>query len=61
MSNPTTLSQAIAQVVHYDNLLFEHWQEKHWEPSPPLRSPPMLQPKHMVSTPNDDPMQINKT
>jgi hypothetical protein len=26
-----------------------------------LRSPPMLQPKHMVSTPNDDPMQINKT
>jgi len=23
--------------------------------------PPMLQPKHMVSTPNDDPMQIDKT
>jgi len=23
--------------------------------------PPMLQPKHMVSTPNENPMQINKT
>jgi hypothetical protein len=23
--------------------------------------PPMLQPKHMLFAPNDDPMQINKT
>jgi hypothetical protein len=61
MFNTTTFSQAIAQVVHYDSWFFEHQQEKHWEPSPTLRSPPMLQPKHVVSTPNDDPMQISKT
>jgi hypothetical protein len=58
MPNPTTLSQAIVQVVRCDNQLFEHQQEKLWEPSPTLRPfmPPMLQPKHMVYAFNDDPM-----
>jgi hypothetical protein len=63
MLHSTTLNQAIAQAMHCDNQLFERQHEKRWESSPTLKqfSPPMLQPKHTVSTPNDDPMQINKT
>ncbi len=63
MSNPMTLNQAIMQAMHCDNQLFERQQKKHWEPSPTLKPfmPPMFQPKHMVSTSNDNPMQINKT
>jgi hypothetical protein len=56
------LCQAITQTMHYDNWLLERWQEKCWELSPTLKqfTPPMLQPKHMVFAPNDDPMQIDK-
>jgi hypothetical protein len=38
-------------------------KKKHWEPSPTWRQfmPPMLQPKYIMSAPNDNPMQINKT
>jgi hypothetical protein len=63
MLNPMTLSQAIMQVVRCDNQLFECQQEKCWESSPTLKqfTPPMLQPKHMVFAPNDNPMQIDKT
>jgi len=63
MFDPMTLSQTIAQVIHYDNQFFEHQQKKRWEPSPTLKqfTSPMLQPKHMVSAPNDDPLQIDKT
>jgi hypothetical protein len=63
MLDPTTLNQVIAQAMHCDNLIFEHRQEKCWEPLPTLKqfTPPMLEPKHMVSTPNDDYMQIDKT
>jgi hypothetical protein len=63
MHDPTILNQAITQAMRCDNQFLEHRQEKCWESSSTLRqfTPPMLQPKHMVSTPNDDPMQINKT
>jgi len=63
MPNPTTLNQAIMQVMRYDNQPFECQQDKCWEPSPTLKqfTPPMSQPKHMVFAPNDDPMQIDKT
>jgi hypothetical protein len=62
MPDLTTLSQAITQAVHCDEL-FEHRQKKHWEPSPTWKqfTPPMLQPKYIVSAPNDNPMQIDKT
>ncbi len=63
MPDPMTLSETIVQVVHCDNWLFECWQKKCWESSSTLRQfiPPMLQLKHMVSTSNDHPMQIDKT
>ncbi len=63
MHDPTTLSQVIVQVVRCDNRFFECRQVKRQEPSPTLRqfTPPLLQPKHMVSAPNDNPMQIDKT
>ncbi len=63
MLSPMTLKQAIAQTMRCDNRPFECWQEKHWEPSPTWRqfTPPMLQPKHMVPTPKDNPMQIDKS
>jgi hypothetical protein len=63
MPHPTTLNQAIVQALHCDNQLFERQQEKRWDSSPTLKQfmPPMLQPQHTVSAPNDDPMQIDKT
>jgi hypothetical protein len=49
--------------MHCDSRFFECRQEKRWEPSQTLKQfmPPMLQRKHIMSTPNDDPMQIDKT
>jgi hypothetical protein len=49
--------------MRYDNRLFECQQKKHWESSPTFKQfmPPMLQPKHMVSTPNDDPCNQQDT
>ncbi len=63
MFDPMTLSQTNCSSCVFDNQFFEHWQDKCWELSPTLKQfmPPMLQPKHMVFAPNDDPMQINKT
>jgi len=63
MLDPMTLSQIITQIVCCDNWLCECVHDKCWESSPTLKQfmPPMLQPKHMVFAPNDNPMWINKT
>jgi hypothetical protein len=60
MLDPTTLNQAIAQDIPYDNHLFECHQEKHCEPSPLQKNftapmPPQL----VLSITKDDPMQID--
>lgn len=34
MLDPTTFNQVITQAIHCDNHIFEHHQEKRWEPSP---------------------------
>jgi hypothetical protein len=62
MLDPTTLSQKIAQVVHCDNCFFECRQKKRWEPSLVQKNfmTPMP-PQRVLSTINDDPMQIDET
>jgi hypothetical protein len=62
MLDPTTLSQKIAQVVRCDNYFFECHQKKRWEPSLVQKNfttpmPPQL----VLSTTNDNPMQIDET
>jgi hypothetical protein len=61
MSNSSTLSQAIVQVVRCNNRLFERRQEKHWESQivPKKIAPTMSFPS--TSTSKDVPMQINWT
>jgi hypothetical protein len=53
MSNPTMLSQAIAQDIYYDNYLFECCQDKHWEPS-------LVQKKFMAPIPPQPVLSIAK-
>jgi len=72
LPDPSTLNQAIAQVVWCDNKLFKHQQERHHEPTsttqknfaPPITqknfSPTMsIQPS--TTLPKDNPIQIDKT
>jgi len=72
LPNPSTLNQAIAQVVWCDNKLFKHQQERHHEPTsttqknfaPPITqknfSPTMpIQPS--TTLPKYNPIQIDKT
>jgi hypothetical protein len=71
LPNPSTLSQAIAQVVWCD-VLFECRQKRHHEPTlttqkkfaPPTTQrnfPPVMLAQPLATSSKDNPMQINKT
>jgi hypothetical protein len=63
LPNPSTLNQAIAQVVWRDSRLFEHEQERRHEPTSTTQRnfPPTIPTQPSTTLPKDDPMQIDKT
>jgi hypothetical protein len=60
MLDPSTLSQAIDQVVCCNNKFFEYRQKKHWElPIIPKNFAPIMPSPPTTSTLKDDIMQID--
>jgi hypothetical protein len=61
MLDPTTFSQVITQAIHCDNHIFEHHQEKRWEPLPIQKKFMAPLPSQLfLSTRKDDLMQIDE-
>jgi hypothetical protein len=70
--DPSTLNQALAQVVPCDNKLFEYQQKRRHEPTsttkkkfaPPTTQKsfsPIMSTQLSTTSPKDNPMQIDKT